>query len=156
MNQSSPALVKSEDRRSTVEFTCLEWSFLLCYNNQLSPYLYPWNTQKRAGTGVFGFLPFSIINYVPYFRVSTAGQGKSGLGLCAQREIVHRFLKTGDQLLDEFVEVESGKRADRPQLTAAIALAMSKRVPACSSPSSIGSAAMSPLSSRCAMPKLTS
>ena len=72
---------------------------------------------------MFGFLPVSFMNYVPYYRVSTAGQGKSGLGLCAQREIVLRFLKTGDQLLDEFVEVESGKRADRPQLTAAIALA---------------------------------
>ena len=63
------------------------------------------------------------MNYVPYYRVSTGGQGKSGLGLSAQREIVHRFLKAGDQLLTEFVEVESGKRADRPQLTAAIALA---------------------------------
>ncbi len=61
------------------------------------------------------------MDYVPYYRVSTAGQGKSGLGLSAQREIVSRFVKTGDQLLLEFVEIESGKRADRPQLTAAIA-----------------------------------
>lgn len=61
------------------------------------------------------------MNYVPYYRVSTAGQGKSGLGLAAQREIVNRFVKTGDQLLLEFVEIESGKRADRPQLAAAIA-----------------------------------
>ncbi|GAB3753040.1 recombinase family protein [Spirosoma pomorum] len=63
------------------------------------------------------------MKYVPYFRVSTAGQGKSGLGLSAQREIVNRFIKPGDEVLEEFVEVESGKRADRPQLTAAIALA---------------------------------
>lgn len=63
------------------------------------------------------------MNYVPYYRVSTLGQGKSGLGLSAQREIVGRFLKAGDLLLSEFVEVESGKRADRPQLTAAISLA---------------------------------
>ena len=63
------------------------------------------------------------MQYVPYYRVSTASQGKSGLGLSAQREIVHRFLKAGDQLLSEFVEVESGKRADRPQLAAAIAFA---------------------------------
>ncbi|WP_018622707.1 recombinase family protein [Spirosoma luteum] len=63
------------------------------------------------------------MNYVPYYRVSTAGQGKSGLGLLAQREIVNRFIKPSDQLLDEFVEVESGKRADRPQLAAAIAYA---------------------------------
>ncbi len=60
---------------------------------------------------------------VAYYRVSTAGQGKSGLGLSAQREIVHRFLKAGDYLLTEFVEVESGKRADRPQLAAATAMA---------------------------------
>ena len=63
------------------------------------------------------------MNYVPYYRVSTAGQGKSGLGLAAQREIVQRFIKAGDQLLPEFVEVESGKKSNRPQLTAAIAFA---------------------------------
>ena len=63
------------------------------------------------------------MKYIPYYRVSTAGQGKSGLGLSAQREIVQRFLKEEDELLAEFIEVESGKRADRPQLTAAIALA---------------------------------
>ena len=61
------------------------------------------------------------MDYVPYYRVSTVGKGKSGLGLSAQREIVNRFVKTGDQLLPEFVEIESGKRADRPQLAAAIA-----------------------------------
>ncbi|GAB3224971.1 recombinase family protein [Spirosoma arcticum] len=63
------------------------------------------------------------MKYVPYYRVSTAGQGKSGLGLSAQREIVHRFLKADDELLAEFIEVESGKKANRPQLTAAIAWA---------------------------------
>ncbi|RYF73503.1 MAG: recombinase family protein, partial [Cytophagaceae bacterium] len=63
------------------------------------------------------------MKYVPYYRVSTASQGKSGLGLSAQREIVNRFIKPHDQLLPEFVEVESGKRADRPQLDAAIASA---------------------------------
>lgn len=63
------------------------------------------------------------MKYVPYYRVSTASQGKSGLGLSAQRDIVTRFLKVGDELLNEFVEVESGKRADRPQLEAAIHMA---------------------------------
>ena len=63
------------------------------------------------------------MKYVPYYRVSTASQGKSGLGLSAQRDIVHRFVKREDELLTEFVEVESGKRADRPQLERAIALA---------------------------------
>ena len=67
------------------------------------------------------------MNYVPYYRVSTAGQGKSGLGLSAQRDIVQRFLKGEDELLAEFIEVESGKRADRPQLTAAIAMAKQQK-----------------------------
>ena len=58
---------------------------------------------------------------IAYYRVSTDQQGKSGLGLATQREIVNRFVKTGDQLLAEFVKIESGKRADRPQLAAAIA-----------------------------------
>ncbi|MCK8495995.1 recombinase family protein [Spirosoma sp. RP8] len=61
------------------------------------------------------------MKYVPYYRVSTASQGKSGLGLSAQQDIVQRFLKAGDELLDEFIEVESGKRSDRPQLAVAIA-----------------------------------
>ena len=63
------------------------------------------------------------MKYVSYYRVSTASQGKSALGLLAQCEIVHRFVKKEDELLAEFVEVESGKRADRPQLERAIALA---------------------------------
>lgn len=54
-----------------------------------------------------------------YVRVSTAKQGRSGLGLEAQREIVRRFL--GDEApLREFIEIESGRRADRPQLRAAL------------------------------------
>ena len=67
------------------------------------------------------------MKYVPYYRVSTVGQGKSGLGLSAQRDIVQRFLKGEDELLSEFIEVESGKRADRPQLAAAIALAKQQK-----------------------------
>ena len=60
--------------------------------------------------------------YVAYYRVSTARQGKSGLGLDAQKEAVEQRLNGGRwQLVAEFVEVESGKRASRPQLDAAIA-----------------------------------
>jgi DNA invertase Pin-like site-specific DNA recombinase len=60
--------------------------------------------------------------FVAYYRVSTDRQGKSGLGLDAQREAVTSYLNGGSwQLVQEFVEVESGKRADRPQLTAALA-----------------------------------
>jgi DNA invertase Pin-like site-specific DNA recombinase len=61
--------------------------------------------------------------FVAYFRVSTDRQGKSGLGLDAQREAVMSYLNGGKwALVGEFTEVESGKRDDnRPQLVAAIA-----------------------------------
>jgi DNA invertase Pin-like site-specific DNA recombinase len=61
--------------------------------------------------------------FVSYLRVSTARQGRSGLGLEAQRKAVEDFLNGGNwQLVKEFVEVESGKRADRPQLEKAFQL----------------------------------
>lgn len=57
--------------------------------------------------------------YVAYFRCSTRKQGQSGLGLDAQREAVKRFIGE-DALIAEFEEVESGTRADRPALEAAL------------------------------------
>jgi DNA invertase Pin-like site-specific DNA recombinase len=61
--------------------------------------------------------------FVAYFRVSTAKQGKSGLGLEAQQEAVRTYLNGGNWKMEgEFVEVESGKRNDRPQLAEALAL----------------------------------
>ena len=60
--------------------------------------------------------------YFAYYRVSTKQQGASGLGLEAQQAAVVSFLK-GDQLQGEYVEVESGKKNQRPQLLAAIAAA---------------------------------
>jgi DNA invertase Pin-like site-specific DNA recombinase len=61
--------------------------------------------------------------FVAYYRVSTARQGRSGLGLDAQRKAVADFLNGGSwQLLAEFVEVESGKNIDRPQLEEALAM----------------------------------
>jgi DNA invertase Pin-like site-specific DNA recombinase len=60
--------------------------------------------------------------FVAYYRVSTARQGRSGLGLEAQRRSVTDFLNGGSwELLAEFVEVESGKADDRPQLEQALA-----------------------------------
>lgn len=63
------------------------------------------------------------MKYVGYYRVSTKQQGQSGLGLEAQKAIVQGFLKPGDELIAELVEVESGKRNDRPKLMEAIELA---------------------------------
>jgi DNA invertase Pin-like site-specific DNA recombinase len=61
--------------------------------------------------------------FVSYLRVSTDKQGRSGLGLEAQREAVASFLNGGRwKLVREFVEIESGKRNDRPQLAKALHL----------------------------------
>ena len=65
---------------------------------------------------------------VSYCRVSTAEQGRSGLGLAAQQEAIERFAAAeGFTIVASFVEVETGKGADalerRPQLAAALAAA---------------------------------
>jgi DNA invertase Pin-like site-specific DNA recombinase len=57
--------------------------------------------------------------YVSYLRVSTDRQGQSGLGLEAQRAAVAGYIN-GGELLREFLEVESGKHDDRPQLAKAL------------------------------------
>lgn len=68
------------------------------------------------------------IRFVSYLRVSTARQGESGLGLEAQREAVARHVaQVGGTLVEEFQEVETGKRCDRPQLAAALAACRAKR-----------------------------
>jgi len=60
--------------------------------------------------------------FIAYFRVSTDQQGRSGLGLEAQRAAVTTWLNGGKwSLLSEHVEVESGKDNARPQLAAALA-----------------------------------
>lgn len=61
--------------------------------------------------------------FVSYLRVSTQKQGRSGLGLDAQRESVAGYLNGGRHtLVSELVEVESGKRSDRPKLREALSL----------------------------------
>jgi|SRR5665647_1651771 len=60
--------------------------------------------------------------WISYLRVSTSRQGASGLGVEAQRQSVADYLNGGQwTLIKEFVEVESGKKTDRPQLEAALA-----------------------------------
>lgn len=60
-------------------------------------------------------------SYVSYGRVSTDRQGRSGLGLEAQRTAVHQFVsQRGGSIIAEYIEVESGKRNDRPQLAQAL------------------------------------
>ena len=60
--------------------------------------------------------------FVSYLRVSTQRQGQSGLGLEAQQKAVADFVG-GGELVGQFIEVESGKKNDRPELAKALALA---------------------------------
>jgi DNA invertase Pin-like site-specific DNA recombinase len=76
-------------------------------------------------------MPAPIVSYI---RVSTAKQGRSGLGLEAQREAVARFAANEAlHVAHEFVEVETGKGVDaldkRPQLAAALAMAKKLKAP---------------------------
>lgn len=58
---------------------------------------------------------------VAYYRVSTAAQGRSGLGLDAQRQaVVEACAGRGMEIIAEFTEIESGKRNDRPELSEAL------------------------------------
>lgn len=62
------------------------------------------------------------MKFISYIRVSTQRQGASGLGLEAQQAAMKAFVQMrGGDVLAEFVEVESGRKAERPQLAAAIA-----------------------------------
>jgi len=71
------------------------------------------------------------VRYVTYKRVSSKEQGRSGLGLDAQARDIRLFLEnyseTPYEVLQEFVEVQSGTDDSRPQLIAAIALAKKER-----------------------------
>lgn len=70
----------------------------------------------------------NTIMYIPYYRVSTKKQGRSGLGLEGQKEIVERFiLNSFGQILAEFTEVESGKSRSRPELLKAVELSKNNK-----------------------------
>lgn len=60
------------------------------------------------------------MKYVAYYRVSTAKQGKSGLGLDAQKETVRAFVEKEGELIGEYVEVQSGRKDNREELWKAI------------------------------------
>jgi len=60
-------------------------------------------------------------NIIAYYRVSTSQQGKSGLGLEAQQSALEQFaLGNSIKIIATYREVESGKKADRPELAKAI------------------------------------
>jgi DNA invertase Pin-like site-specific DNA recombinase len=80
------------------------------------------------------YLALNMKTAVAYYRVSTQRQGRSGLGIEAQRATVARFAEAeGMALLSEFVEVETGKGADaldrRPHLSAALEAARKAKCP---------------------------
>src|SRR6476646_7003751 len=59
--------------------------------------------------------------FVAYYRVSTARQGASGLGLEAQRKAVADYLAGSNcEIIGEFTEIESGRKDDRPKLQEAL------------------------------------
>jgi DNA invertase Pin-like site-specific DNA recombinase len=68
---------------------------------------------------------------IAYYRVSTAHQGKGGLGIEAQRTAVQTYLNGGGdwEIIAEFTEVESGRRSDRPELQKALAKARVHKCP---------------------------
>jgi DNA invertase Pin-like site-specific DNA recombinase len=66
--------------------------------------------------------------FVAYYRVSTDRQGRSGLGLDAQRKAVMDYLNGGAwELAGEYTEIESGRHSDRPELAKAIAACRKQR-----------------------------
>ena len=59
--------------------------------------------------------------FVAYYRVSTVRQGNSGLGLESQQESVRQYLNGGRwKMVSEYIEVESGRKVDRPKLAEAL------------------------------------
>lgn len=70
----------------------------------------------------------AVGRFISYLRVSTDRQGRSGLGIEAQRAAVADYLNGGPwKLVAEVVEIESGRKKDRPKLAEAIALCRAHR-----------------------------
>jgi Resolvase, N terminal domain len=65
-----------------------------------------------------------------YYRVSTAKQGRSGLGIEAQQAAVERYLNGGNwKVVETFTEIESGRNSERPALAKALAAARVRQAP---------------------------
>jgi DNA invertase Pin-like site-specific DNA recombinase len=84
--------------------------------------------RRRSPLPVLTFEATMLKPIISYLRVSRESQGRSGLGLEAQAESIARFAHAHDfQIVEEFIEVETGKGADaltrRPKLKAALAAA---------------------------------
>ena len=75
-------------------------------------------TPKSTARPTVSMLATGLAKYVAYYRVSTRGQGESGLGLVAQQASVAGFVQ--GSIVAEFTEVESGKNNQRVQLALAI------------------------------------
>jgi DNA invertase Pin-like site-specific DNA recombinase len=69
-----------------------------------------------------------MADFIAYYRVSTDKQGAQGLGMDAQREAVTRFIGQRGQIVGEYVEVESGRKNNRPELIAALSAVTLKRI----------------------------
>jgi DNA invertase Pin-like site-specific DNA recombinase len=85
--------------------------------------------QAKGGTGRFERKETQAMQqFIEYLRVSTASQGASGLGLEAQKETIRSHLGNDAEVLASYVEVESGRRSDRVELSKAIAHAKRAKV----------------------------
>ena len=68
-----------------------------------------------------------MVKLVAYYRVSTKRQGRSGLGLAAQQSAVQDYANGRGNVIAEYTEIETGKKADRPKLAEALAHARKAR-----------------------------
>jgi len=60
------------------------------------------------------------MKYISYIRVSTNKQEDTGLGIDDQKRTIERFLKKDDSIINEYIEIESGRNPNRPKVKQAI------------------------------------
>lgn len=69
------------------------------------------------------FLREEMVRFVAYYRVSTAKQERSGLGLAAQQRKIFEFITSQNEIIAEFCDIQSGRHDSRVELQKALALA---------------------------------